>query len=146
MKRSRTLSAFLSLAVVVTLLGMVSPAQAASQNINGWYSAEPCPSTATCLQYRVWAEGAQKPIYQNMPEFTFTTPSHRFQLCTCTRGGEGHSQYVRNNAASANNKTSNKIARIYYSPNYGGNYDILSAGRAGNLYYSANDNASMRLS
>ncbi|WP_017605822.1 peptidase inhibitor family I36 protein [Nocardiopsis alkaliphila] len=140
MKRSRTLSALLAVVFAAALLGVAGTAQAAQRNINGWVSQEPCTAGAVCVHYRTWAEGSQTTQTSHHREYT----TLKFQFCGCTSGAQGMNQLVRNNAASMNNR-SNKIARMYYSPNYGGNQDVLSPGMAGNLYYTANDNASLRV-
>lgn len=129
--------ATLAAAMTFSLLSM-APAQADTRNINGWRSAEPCTVNTVCIHYRTWAEGARHVSYTTISEFT----NHLYAAHSGTRGSEGDRELVRNNAASMNNHIGRPVY-MHYSPNYQGNSDLLDWGWAGNLYYTANDNASM---
>ncbi len=138
----RSFAALVAAFVAGSAMTVAAPVQAATYDISAWRSAEPCYTAAVgvCLHYRTWAEGSTYPTSSAVREFT----THTYSSCRgCTRGGEGAGQRVRNNAASMNNKT-NLAVLSFYSPNYGGNSDVLRGGWAGNLHYTANDNASLR--
>lgn len=118
-----------------------APASGAVHHIPGYKSGEACAAAYTCVHYRTWAEGAVFNVNAySVPEFT----THSYVRHYGTRGAEGVGQRVRNNAASMNNKLPANVL-MFYSPNHGGNWDSLAGGLAGNLYYSANNNASFRV-
>lgn len=138
----RPLAVLVAAFAAASTMNVVTPALAATYDISAWRSNEPCYTAAVgvCLHYRTWAEGSTYPTSSAVREFT----THTYSSCAgCTRGGEGAGQRVRNNAASMNNRT-NLAVLSFYSPQYSGNADILRGGWAGNLHYTANDNASLR--
>lgn len=124
-------------AAVAGLSLLQAPASAAGRDVGTYVSAEPC--SWICLHYRVWSEGARWTASNPVSEFT----THSFVgTSAVTRGHEGAGQQIRNNAASINNKTGVWVT-VFYSPGFNGNYDYIGRGMAGNLYYTANDNASI---
>jgi hypothetical protein len=67
---------------------------------------------------------------------------------TFQTSGDGYGHNLRNNAQSYANETSTTFC-VYYSPGYGGTYDVIPprgyANWYGNLNYTWNNNASQRM-
>ncbi len=144
--RVSKIASIFAAALVAAALAGAPPASAAERDITGWRSAEPCTSDYWCLYYRVYAEGAQYNHFGSASEIKYVSAGGpTFRNRGATRGAEGAGQQVRNNAASLNNKTNNRSISSFYSPGYRGNSDRLQDGWAGNLYYTANNGASVRI-
>lgn len=62
---------------------------------------------------------------------------------TFVSSGAGQGQYLKNNAASVNNRRG-EAARVYYNSNYAGAYDHVNADSSRNLVNTYNNNASFR--
>jgi hypothetical protein len=138
----RKASARFGAAMFAAIIGcamLQTPASAATYNVSTYISAEPC-APAICLHYRLWAEGGRYIARENHYEFTH----HSFASYAGMSNRDGVGEAIRNNAASINNKSSRR-ATVYYSPGYGGNSDYINAGYAGNLHYTSNNNASIRV-
>jgi hypothetical protein len=144
-RRLRATSTLLFVIVAAALVG-VAPVNAAERDVSSWRSSEPCAGGAWCLYYRAYAEGAQYNHIGSSSEIRYASAGGpTFRNGGATRGSEGVGQQVRNNAASLNNRTDNRSVSSFYSPNYSGNSDRVQDGWAGNLYYTANNQASVRI-
>ncbi|GAA2926575.1 peptidase inhibitor family I36 protein [Streptomyces enissocaesilis] len=113
-------AAALGAALLVPL--MATSAQAAS-----------CASGTFCLYYNSNLGGSHVALNRNVPDLA----GYKF-----TTSGAGQGQYVKNNAASAQNMSQCKATVFFYS-NYGGPSDGFNYRDSGNLVNTYNENASV---
>ncbi|MER7046939.1 peptidase inhibitor family I36 protein [Streptomyces jumonjinensis] len=93
-----------------------------------------CPSSEFCLYYNSGLGGSHFVAPGDVPDLA----GYRF-----TSSGAGQGQAVKNNAASAHNKT-HCNATVYFNSNYGGPSDTFGYMNSGNLVNTYNENASVR--
>jgi hypothetical protein len=84
----------------------------------------------------------------SVSDFTGSIPDYGPSQPTCYEfkgPGAGQGQCVKNNAASASNKTTANNVTVYVNSNYGGQGDLFVPGEQGNLIAALkNNNASHR--
>ncbi|MBB4911653.1 peptidase inhibitor family I36 protein [Actinophytocola algeriensis] len=94
-----------------------------------------CDNLEFCLYYNSELGGSVSDFDQRVSDFAnyvFKGP------------GAGQGQSVKNNAASACNKTGRYTARVYYNSNYKGVYDDIPPYTCYNLTRTYNENASFQ--
>ncbi|PWJ27165.1 peptidase inhibitor family I36 [Branchiibius hedensis] len=120
----------------VIAAGMVAqgaPAQAAGRN-------GVCDSGEFCYYYNSGQAGSVSDFTSSLADYGATQPS-----CYDFKGaGAGKGKCLKNQAASAWNRTS-KTVRVYYNSNYGGKYLDIKAGAKVNLGALKNQNASHKI-
>jgi murein DD-endopeptidase MepM/ murein hydrolase activator NlpD len=126
----RGLTRILAGATAVMALGAV-PASAAGRD-------GVCDSGEFCYYYNSDNQGSISDFTGSIADYGTEQPS-----CYDFKGaGAGKGQCIKNNAASAWNRSS-KTVRVYYNSNYGGTYQDFAAGAKGNLSAALkNQNAS----
>ncbi|MEV7686250.1 peptidase inhibitor family I36 protein [Streptomyces bungoensis] len=130
-KRS-AVAAVMALAAAGSGLALSTPASASA-------TATSCSSGYACLFYHPNYTGAIFKQYYSDPNYG----DNYFVTSTASQGSEGAGKVVRNDAASVDNWDFNNAITIYYSPNYAGVHQTISAGGAANLNSSLrNNNAS----
>ena len=134
----RTLNTILATATtaVMALGGVVlatasSPAHAAGRN-------GVCETGEFCYYYNSDTKGSVSDFTGSVPDYGTEQPS-----CYDFKGaGAGKGKCVKNEAASAWNRSS-KTVRVYYNSNYGGRFQDFKPGAKGNLIAGLkNENAS----
>ncbi|WP_026925175.1 peptidase inhibitor family I36 protein [Glycomyces arizonensis] len=135
-KRRGMLALVLAVALGAALgLAATSPAQAATAR-NGV-----CESGEFCLYYNSDTEGSVSDFSGSISNYGASQPS-----CYEFKGpGSGQGQCVKNNAASAWNRTGRYVT-VFYNSGYKGAIDNFSPGSSANLRaYLKNDNAGHRI-
>jgi hypothetical protein len=127
-----------ALAVTVTPVATATSASASGHNSNQRGLNSRCNASPylLCLYWDTYENGALWGTSGAIPNLR----NYRFP-----NNGAGGGQYVKNNAASMSCDTSYLWCYSYYNENYSGNYDYVTPQRSGNLYYTSNDEASVRL-
>jgi murein DD-endopeptidase MepM/ murein hydrolase activator NlpD len=135
--KRRSLLALILAAVMGAAVGLatLSPAQAATAR-NGV-----CESGEFCLYYNSDTEGSVSDFSGSVSDYGASQPS-----CYEFKGsGAGKGQCVKNNAASAWNRTGRYVT-VFYNSGYSGPIDNFSPGSSANLRaYLKNDNAGHRV-
>ncbi|MEU6753786.1 CHAP domain-containing protein [Spirillospora sp. NPDC046719] len=123
-----------ALALTAPLVASGSPAFAAARD-------GVCDSGEFCYYYNSDEAGSISDFTTSIGDYGTTQPS-----CYDFKGpGNGQGVCVKNNAASAWNRTSHTV-RVYYNSNYGGSYQDFAAGAKGNLNATLkNNNASHQI-
>jgi hypothetical protein len=125
--------------VIATALALQQPANAASQFVGVDGAESRCrdhPTTLVCFYYNFfhqgyWGTAGDDPNLGNNTYFSGT--------------GQGSGQVVRNNSRKMHcDFYVNLWCRSFYSPSYAGNYDWMYWEQVGELYFTWNDNASVR--
>ena len=115
------------------LLAQGAPAQAAGRD-------GVCDSGEFCYYYNSDQAGSVSDFTGSLGDYGTTQPS-----CYDFKGaGAGKGQCIKNEAASAWNRTS-KTVRVYYNSNYGGTYLDIKSGAKVNLGALKNQNASHQI-
>ncbi|MFD8631386.1 peptidase inhibitor family I36 protein [Streptomyces sp. NPDC059533] len=120
MNIKRTVAA--AVAAVGITLGLAAPANATI-----------CSGGEFCLYYNSNLNGAK---------LTFDWPVEDLAGYTFDYSGAGGGQWVKNNAASAQNHTQD-YAGVYFNSYFSGPFDFFKPGVSGNLVKTYNDNASV---
>ncbi|GAA3002615.1 peptidase inhibitor family I36 protein [Streptomyces fulvorobeus] len=95
--------------------------------------AATCSSGTFCLYYNSGLGGSRLTLNNSVSDLA----GYKF-----TTDGAGEGQYVKNNAASAWNKTLCPVT-VYFRSNYGGPWDSFGYNQSGNLVNTYNENASV---
>ncbi|MCX5421176.1 peptidase inhibitor family I36 protein [Streptomyces sp. NBC_00078] len=103
-----------------------------------------CASSHVCLYYHSGESGAKFSVAydDNNAQVTAAIPDlagHYFDS-----SGAGAGQSVKNNAASAEIYGSHCSLWVYYNSNYGGNVDYFGDSSYGQLWYTYNEDASLK--
>ena len=115
------------------LLAQGAPAQAAGRD-------GVCDSGEFCYYYNSDQAGSVSDFSGSLGDYGTSQPS-----CYDFKGaGAGKGQCIKNEAASAWNRTS-KTVRVYYNSNYGGTYLDIKSGAKVNLGALKNQNASHQI-
>lgn len=130
----RTSRAALAGAVIGVAVFAAVPAQAAGRN-------GVCEAGEFCLYYNSNHAGSVSDFTTSIPDYGATQPD-----CYEFKGaGAGQGQCVKNNAASAWNRTSGSVT-VYFNSGYGGASQTFAAGAKVNLNATLkNENASHKL-
>ncbi|MGY1498666.1 hypothetical protein ACW4TU_19070 [Streptomyces sp. QTS52] len=123
---------------VAALPLMASPAQAASAYVGVEGNESRCTAGGyyVCFYYSGWSDA-----YWGGWNDDADLANNYFRSGT----GSGSGQAVRNNSRKIQCDSFLASCRSYYSPSYGGNYDWLYGGQRGELSYTWNNNASVKL-
>ncbi|WP_186785825.1 peptidase inhibitor family I36 protein [Streptomyces misionensis] len=136
LKRS-VFAGLLALAAAGSGLALSTTASAASAGT----AAASCSTGYACLYYHPGYTGAVYKQYYDDSNYG----NNYFVTSTASRGSEGAGQVVRNNAGSVDNWDCNNSITIYYSPDYQGAHQTISACGEANLNSTLhNNNASGR--
>ncbi|RKS68072.1 hypothetical protein BZB76_6315 [Actinomadura pelletieri DSM 43383] len=125
----------LSVALVAPALALVSapPAIAAGANINAGNINPDFCGKYMCLYYSPNLRGSGSGI-SDVGHYPKAEPDLSwYTFYNMNRGGAGHNQPVRNNAASMGNSTTNCNVTTWVYPNWGGNFNWLHKRKWGNL-------------
>ncbi|MFC8225749.1 peptidase inhibitor family I36 protein [Streptomyces sp. NPDC057287] len=98
--------------------------------------AATCSSGTFCLYYNSGLGGSR---------FSLTNSARDLAGYTFSTSGAGQGSAVKNNAASAWNKTLCPVT-VYFRSNYGGPWDSFGYNQSGNLVDTYNENASVEFS
>ncbi|MYV41358.1 hypothetical protein GT030_21445 [Streptomyces sp. SID1328] len=103
-----------------------------------------CASSHICLYYGSGQSGAKftRAYDDNSAKITLAIPD--LAGYTFDSSGSGAGQAVKNNAASAEIYGSHCSMWVYYNSNYGGNIDYFGDSSYGQLWYTYNQNASLK--
>jgi hypothetical protein len=126
---------------IATALAPAAAANAASHHVGTIAGVETrCNSSVylLCLYYNSNASTAWWGSSSNVSNLAGET----FRSGT----GAGSGEAVKNNAAAASCDTgSTGKCYIFFNSNYGGNYDYLNGQETGKLYYTYNEDASVKI-
>ncbi|MFI1566865.1 hypothetical protein ACH4ZX_28100 [Streptomyces sp. NPDC020490] len=131
--------ALLAVGMAVGAMPLVaSPAQAASKYVGTNGNESRCYSKGyyVCFYYSTWSEAYWGGFNDNA-----NLGDNYFKSGT----GSGAGQVVRNNSRKIQCDSWAVSCESYYSPSYAGNFDYLYGGERGELYYTWNNNASVRI-
>ena len=91
------------------------------------FATSTCPSGSICLYYSADEAGAFHAFTGSVADLNSVT------FNSSGSDGAGLNKYVRNNAHSIWNNSTNLTATVYYSPSYTGTSQVVSPGFKGNL-------------
>lgn len=135
----RLAGATLAAGMALTALPLAaSPAQAATRYVGTDGNESRCYSKGfpVCFYYSTWSSA-----YWGGSQDDANLGNNYYRSGT----GSGSGQVVRNNARKIQCDSWAFACESYYSPSYAGNSDWLYGGERGELYYTWNDNASVRI-
>ncbi|MFH9983782.1 hypothetical protein ACH4ND_32110 [Streptomyces sp. NPDC017179] len=103
-----------------------------------------CAYSHVCLYYNSGQSGAKftRSFNASSAQTTLTIPNLAGYYFDSSGAGAG--QEVKNNAASAEIYGSHCSMWVYYNSNYGGNIDYFGDTSYGQLWYTYNQNASLK--
>lgn len=141
MKPKRLLVA--ALALISTALVLIGATGSASAN-TGHNSSTHSGATGRCTTGAggclFWGSDATGAVWAT-PSLSVADLAGRY----FPNNGTGAGQAVKNNAASAEDISSEYTFYAFYNENFSGNYDYVLPHHCGNLYYTWNDEASVWL-
>ncbi|MFC8669788.1 MULTISPECIES: peptidase inhibitor family I36 protein [Streptomyces] len=103
-----------------------------------------CASSHVCLYFNSGQTGAKFSVAYDKNNANVTAAIPNLANYRFDSSGSGAGQTVKNNAASAEINGLNCSMWVYYSSNYGGNVDWLAGNSYGQLWYTYNENASLK--
>ncbi|MBZ9640177.1 hypothetical protein [Streptomyces sp. PSKA30] len=103
-----------------------------------------CAYSHVCLYYNSGQSGAKFSRYFNASSAQVTLAIPDLAGYYFDSSGAGAGQTVKNNAASGEIYGRNCSMWVYYNSNYGGNIDYFGDTSYGQLWYTYNENASLK--
>ncbi|MFI8090178.1 hypothetical protein ACIF9R_17935 [Streptomyces sp. NPDC086080] len=137
--KSKLAGALLATGLAVSAVPLTAaPAQAAGKHVGVNGNESRCYSKGfyVCFYYSTWGNA-----YWGGYNDDANLGNNYYRSGT----GSGSGQAVRNNARKIQCDSWAVSCESYYSPSYAGNFDWLWGGQRGELYYTWNDNASVRI-
>lgn len=129
---------------LTTILGAGAASAETHNSSDTMGSTGRCSYSRVCLYYNSGQSGAKFMRYfdANNVQVTLAIPDLAGYYFDSSGAGAG--QTVKNNAASGEINGTNCSMWVYYNTNYGGNIDYFGDTSYGQLWYTYNENASMK--